>query len=93
MGRLGLLFCGQRDDSKYHPKVGEYSTAGVGNFVEFLQFRVGGRDKVLEQHLRNCSKNAIYISKTSQNDLISCCGQFITELVVIKIKENQFFQY
>ena len=46
---------------------------------------------MLEQHLKNCSKNASYISKTSQDDLISCCGQFITELVVRKIKENQFF--
>ena len=64
---------------------------GVGNFIEFLQFRVRGGDKVLEQHLKNCSKNAGYISKTSQNDLISCCEQFITELVVRKIKENQFF--
>ena len=46
---------------------------------------------MLEQHLKTCSKNASYISKTSQNDLISCCGQFITKLVVRKIKENQFF--
>ena len=91
MGRLGLPFRGHRDDSKYHPKVGEYSTGGVGNFVEFLQFRVRGGDKVLEQHLKSCNKNAIYISKTSQNDLISCCGQFITELVNRKIKENHFF--
>ena len=66
MGRLGLLFCGHHDDSKYHPKVGEYSTGGVGNFVEFLQFMVRGGDKVLEQHLKTCSKNASYISKTSQ---------------------------
>ena len=44
-----------------------------------------------EQHLKTCSKKASYISKTSQNELISCCGQFITELVVRKIKENHFF--
>ena len=37
LGRLGLPFHGHRDDSKYHPKVGEYSTGGVGNFVQFLQ--------------------------------------------------------
>ena len=24
LGRLGLPFCGHCDDSKYHPKVGEY---------------------------------------------------------------------
>ena len=89
LGRLGLPFHGHRDDSRYHPKEGEYSTGGVGNFVEFLQFRVRGGDKMLEQHLKTCSKNASYFSKTSQNELISCCGQFITELVVRKIKENQ----
>ena len=46
---------------------------------------------MLEQHLTNCSKNASHISKTSQNDLISCCGQFIGKLVARKIKDNQFF--
>ena len=66
---------------------------GLVTFVEFLQFRVRGGEKVLEQHLKTCSENVSYISKTSQNDLISCCWQFITELVVRKIKENQFFQY
>ena len=89
--RLGLPFRGYCDDSKYHLKVGEYSTGGIGNLVEFLQLRIRGGDKVLEQHLKTCSKNASYISKTSQNDLISCCGKFITELVVRKIKESQFF--
>ena len=36
LGRLSLPLRDNRDDSKYHPKVGEYSTGGVGNFVEFL---------------------------------------------------------
>ena len=45
---------------------------------------------MLEQHLKTNSKNASYISKTSQNDLISCCWQYIIELVVKKTKENQF---
>ena len=31
LGRLGLLFRGHRDDSRYHSQVGEYSTGGVGN--------------------------------------------------------------
>ena len=75
LGRFGLPFPGHHDDSKHHPKVGEYSTSGVSNFVEFLQFRVRGGHKVLEQHLKNCSKNTSYILKTSQNDYISCCGQ------------------
>ena len=63
----------------------------VGNFVVFLQFRLRGGDKLLEQRLKNCSKNGNDISTTSQNYLISCCGQFITEIVVREIKENHFF--
>ena len=46
LGRLGLPFRGHCDDSKYHPKVQEYSTVGVGNFVEFLQFKVRSGNKV-----------------------------------------------
>ena len=43
---------------------------------------------MLEEHLKTCSKNASYIPKTSKNDLIR---DFITELVIRKRKENQFF--
>ena len=88
---LELPFRGHRDDLKYHPKVGQYSTSGFGNFVEFLQLRVRIGDKVLEQHLKNCSRNVSYVSKTLANDLISCCGQFITELVFRNIKQNKLF--
>ena len=73
-----MAFRGHRDDSKYHPEVGSYSQGGVGNFVELLNFRVRAGDKVLEEHLKNGPKNASYISKNSQNELIKCCGQVIT---------------
>ena len=91
MKRIGLPFYGHCDDSKYHQKVGEYSTAVVRNYVEFLQFGPKGGDKKLEQYLKTCNKNASYISNVSQNDLISCGGQFNTGLVARKLKENQFF--
>ncbi len=39
-----VLYCGclglPRDDSKYHPEVGQYSTGGVGNFIETLNLKV-----------------------------------------------------
>ena len=47
LGRLDLSLRGHCDDSKYNPKIGEYSSAEVGNIVEFLQFRVRGVGKVL----------------------------------------------
>ena len=49
-GQLGLPLRGHRDDAKYHPEIGCYSTGGVGNFVESLNFRVRAGDKVLEDH-------------------------------------------
>ena len=91
LGRLGLAFRGHRDDSQFHPNVGEYSSGGVGNFVEVLNYRVRGGDLVLENHLRTCSKNASYISKTSQNELINCCGNYIKDILVKEIKESRFF--
>ena len=47
LGRLDLSLRGHCDDSKYNPKIGEYSSGEVGNIVEFLQFRVRGVGKVL----------------------------------------------
>ena len=90
LGRLGLAFRGHRDDSQFHPNIGEYSSGGVGNFVEVLNYRVRGGDLV-ENHLRTCSKNASYFSKTSQNELINCCGNYIKDILVKEIKENRFF--
>lgn len=90
-GRLGLPLRGHRDDAKYHPEVGSYSTGGVGNFVESLNFRVRAGDKILEDHLKTCGKNRSYISKTSQNKIINCCGQVISEKIINDIKESKFF--
>ena len=91
LGRLGLPFRGHRDDSQYHPNVGEYSSGGAGNFIECLGYRVRGGDTELENHLKTCSKNASYISKTSQNELICCCGKFIKDSLIKDIKESKFF--
>ena len=90
-GRLGLPLRGHRDDAKYHPEVDSYSSGGVGNFVESLNFRVRAGDKVLEDHLKNCAKNSSYISETSQNKIIECCGQVITEELVQDIKGGKYF--
>lgn len=46
---------------------------------------------MLKQHLTTGSKNATYISKTSQNALIHCCGEVITEQIIKEIKENTFY--
>ena len=59
--------------------------------MEVLNFRDRGGDSVLESHLRTCNKNASYISKTSQNELINCCGNYIKNILVKEVKENIIF--
>ena len=71
--------------------VGEYSSGGVGNFIECLGYRVGDGDTELENHLKTCSRNASYISKTSQNELTYCCGKFIKDAFIQDIKESKNF--
>ena len=90
LGRLGPPFRGHRDDSHHHPNAGEYSSGGVGNFIECLGYRVRGGDTEVENHLKTCDKNAGYISKTSQNELIYC-GKFIKDAPIKDIKESKFF--
>ena len=44
-------------------------SAAEGNLRSLLAFRVDTEDDVLKQHLATAGKNAIYISKTTQNQL------------------------
>lgn len=89
--RLGLPFRDHRDGSQYHREIGSFSSGGVGNFVELLNFRVRDGNKVLEVHLTSCGKNRSYISKTFQNKVIKCCGEVITEKIIIDDIASNFF--
>ena len=59
--------------------------------MEALNFRVRGGDKILEDHLKNCGKNKSYTSKTSQNKIVKCCGQVISEQIIQDIKASKFY--
>ena len=55
--RSGLPMRGHRDDSKNDSEVGSYSSGGGGgDFIEALNFRVRGGNKVLEDHLKTCDE-------------------------------------
>jgi hypothetical protein len=89
---LGIPLRGHRDDSSYFPEAGQYcKVATVGNFVELLNFGIRRGDKTLEEHYKNHKKNVSYLSKTTQNDLISCCGQVISDNILREIKLAKFF--
>ena len=58
----------------------------MGNLIKCLGYRIRGGDTELENHFKSCKKNASYISKTSQNELIYCCGKFIKDALIKDIK-------
>ena len=91
-GHLGLPLRGHRDDSFYHPEAGQYATnSGVGNFIEIVNFAIRRGDSTLKNHYKNHKKNASYLSKTTQNELIKFCGEVISEEIVSEVKSAKFF--
>ncbi|XP_065675892.1 52 kDa repressor of the inhibitor of the protein kinase-like [Hydra vulgaris] len=93
LGRNDIVFRGHRDDSKYHPQIGETckDNFGIGNFVELLNFCIKVGDKVSKHHIPSAPKNATYISKTAQNELIECCEKTIEEVLIKKFKNFLWF--
>ena len=76
-----MVYLGHHDDSKYHSKVAEHSASGIGSFVEFLQFRVRGGDKVLEQHLKNCGKLQVIFQKLDRMVWLDVIGNLLQNLL------------
>ena len=87
-GRQGLASRGHRDDT---PAVREDPDANHGNFLALLHFRVQAGDEVLKQHLRTVAGNALYTSKTVQNEMITVCGDLIRKNILDKIQRAGFF--
>lgn len=83
-GRQNLPFRGHRDDSKYFND----TSINCGNFKALLQYRAKGGDTDLAEHLSNAPKNATYISKTIQNELINIIGETIQKRLVQEIIES-----
>ena len=77
-GRHNLPLRGDRDDGPL--KVGsdgQFQTDfNEGNFRALCTFRVDSGD------FKSASRTAMYISKTTQNELISCIGQHMHGTVV-----------
>ena len=79
------LASGYRDDS----------TAGCdcnrGNFLALLDYSVKSGNASLAKHLQEAEKNAMYTSKTIQNDLIECIGGHIRDNILKEVKEAKYY--
>ena len=91
IGKMGVPLRGHRDDSRYQPDVGEPANhPGVGNFIEFINFAVRQENQTLRYHLKTCSSRETYISKTTQNLLLTCCDDIMAETILGRVKEAKF---
>ncbi len=86
--RQGLAFRGHRDDG---PSIEENPHANHGNFLALVQFRVQAGDRVLEEHLKTAPGNALYTSKTVQNQMIAIGGDIIRKKLLEMVRKAGFF--
>ena len=97
LGRQNIPFRGHRDDGQLDLSStieDGRSSINEGNFKELLKFRVKAGDSMLENHLKNSSSKATYISKTIQNELIDLCGKEILDSILKKnYRQGYFLQY
>ena len=83
-GKQGLSFRGHRDDSTAS------NSDNTGNFVQLVQFRAEN-DDILRTYLETAPRNALYMSKTIQNEMISMIGSAIQDAVIEEIHAAKFF--
>ena len=81
-GRQGIALRGHRDDWTH---IEEAPHSNPGNFIALLQFRIVSGNHVLADHLTSADANALYTSKTTQNELIGICGQIIRSTILSRI--------
>ena len=62
-----------------------------GNFRAVVNFRVDSGDTVLRDHLSECSSRQTYISKTSQNEILSIMGESIRNQIIADVKDSGFY--
>ena len=87
-----VIFCGQnniplrgkRDDN---PDVSNLQ----GNFQALLEFRIDSGDVKLKEHLDNAPRNATYLSKTIQNEIIETVGNYIFSKIIAEVKQTRMF--
>ena len=79
---------GRRDD---HTCMDADPLANHRNFLALLQFRIQAGDTVLSEHLQTAASNAVYTSKTIQNEITAICGNLIRQEILDSIKEAPFF--
>ena len=84
LGKQGLAFRGHGDDKIV---LIDQESNNPGNFIELVHFRAETAT-VLARHLKNAPKNAKYMSKTIQNQMV---GNQIRSEIINEIRSAKFY--
>ncbi|XP_060845757.1 52 kDa repressor of the inhibitor of the protein kinase-like [Rhopalosiphum padi] len=93
-GRHNISIRGHRDDVNLSNLISNdqaKNNFNIGIFKELLMFRIDAGDVDLRNHLEPAPKNATFVSKTIQNNLIDICGSIITDKLIKEVNECKFF--
>lgn len=91
LGRQNIPFRGHRDDGRIS-EIDAPCLENDGNFRQLLRYRVNSGDEKLAQHLESASSRATYISKTTQNALITTCGEAVLKQILKKVRAAGFYR-
>ncbi|XP_065068785.1 52 kDa repressor of the inhibitor of the protein kinase-like [Rhopilema esculentum] len=87
-GRQNISFRGHRGDSAHY----DDNSHSPGILQELLKFLVRcGNNEAFNEQMTNAPKNMTYRSKTTHNELINICGEFIISKLRSEVHEARFF--
>ncbi|XP_047118367.1 52 kDa repressor of the inhibitor of the protein kinase-like [Schistocerca piceifrons] len=84
-GQENIPLRGHRDDGTLSDEISQ------GKFLPLLKFCIDSGDLSFQKYLETVPKNATYLSKTTQNQLIDCCHSIIMKKVLDKVKEAKHY--
>ena len=83
-GKNNIALRGRRDDDPQNASL-------AGNFQALLEFRIDSGGQTLKHHLETAPRNATYISKTIQNEMITTVGAIIVNNLSQEIRDSKYF--
>ena len=87
-----IIFCGRNNIALRGPRDDDPQNASLsGNFQALLEFRIDSGDQTLQHHLKTAPRNATYISKTIQNEMITTVGAIIVNNLSQEIRDSKYF--
>jgi len=90
-GRMNLPLRGHRDSGQIDVSVDAESIDYTQGNLRCLLQKASLRDSVLMDHLKNCPKNASYLSPETQNAIISCIGTVMLRQISSAVKTAKYF--